>query len=165
MIVYPYLPSGRTILLVPESNKFMAEAKRARLQFSTERNQPSGAVVVLDGQIIGRAANQSALKSVFLSNLHDNGWCVRHRLKIKTGTKYWLCPGCANYKLHSESRAVVDAQKNHGSAVGADLYLWGHWHCCWPCWQTMISAGIKNVYVTDDAHLRFHGSRHQIHKS
>jgi deoxycytidylate deaminase len=118
-------------------------------------------VVVLESQIIGRAANQSALKNAFLSNLHTKGWCVRHRLKIKTGTKYWLCPGCSNYKFHSESRAVEDAHKNHQSIAGAELYLWGHWWCCQPCWQVMLTAGIKNVYVTEDAHLIFHGSRNK----
>jgi len=158
-INYPYLPPGCSIKLVPETDKFMTEAKQMRLQFATERNQPSGAVVVSNGEIIGRGANQSALKNVFLSDLHTRGWCIRHRLKIKTGNKYWLCPGCANYKLHSESRAVADAKKNNRSTVGAELYLWGHWWACQPCWDRMLEAGIKTVYVTDDAHLRFHGSR------
>jgi hypothetical protein len=84
-INYPYLPPGCSIKLVPETDKFMTEAKQMRLQFATERNQPSGAVVVSNGEIIGRGANQSALKNVFLSDLHTRGWCSRHRLKIKTG--------------------------------------------------------------------------------
>ncbi|MBU0614216.1 hypothetical protein KJ766_02960, partial [Patescibacteria group bacterium] len=38
---------------------------------------------------------------------------------------------------------------------GADLYMYGHWWCCKPCWDAMIEAGIRDVYVCSDAHKRF----------
>ncbi|KKU70114.1 MAG: hypothetical protein UX94_C0011G0042 [Parcubacteria group bacterium GW2011_GWA2_47_21] len=146
-INYPYLPEGREILYVPESNPFMAEAKKERNTNSTENNHPTGAVVVFGGKIIGRGANQAAIKNKFIQNFHRDFFCIRRMLKIKTGTKYWLCPGCADFHNHAEVLAVADAVKNRGDIAGADLYLYGHWWCCRLCWDAMVSAGIKNVYL------------------
>ena len=148
---YPYLPDGKTIEYVPASDPFMAEAERARNELSTEKNQPTGAVVVLYGKIIGVDANQAALKNQKLQALHKNGWCVRRILKIPSGQKYWLCPGCAKSKHHAEARAVRDALKKQGRIQGADLYLYGHWWCCKPCWDSMIGAGIRDVYLIEGA--------------
>ncbi len=54
--------------------------------------------------------------------------------------------------MHAEARAV----KNAGvKAHGGDLYLWGHWWCCKPCWDAMISAGIKNVYLYTESQKLF----------
>ena len=38
---------------------------------------------------------------------------------------------------------------------GADLYLWGHWWCCESCWNVMISAGIRNVYLLENSEILF----------
>jgi deoxycytidylate deaminase len=152
---YPYLPEGREIKYVPVTDVFMAEAMNMRNNFSTDANHPTGSVVVFEGKIIGKGANQSALKNKKLIKLHQNGLCVRKILKIKTGTKYWLCPGCAAYRHHSEPRAVKDAIKKAGSAKGADLYLYGHWWCCKPCWDSMIKGGIKDTYLVDNADALF----------
>jgi deoxycytidylate deaminase len=148
---YPYLPEERTIGYVPADNEFMREAKRVRDTMSTDRNHSTGAVVVLNGEIVGRGANQSALKNDKLLDFHKNTFCVRRFLKIKTGTKYWLCPGCSSSRHHGETRAVKDALKNKGSIQGADLYLYGHWWCCRPCWDEMIKAGIDKVYLVEGA--------------
>jgi deoxycytidylate deaminase len=53
--------------------------------------------------------------------------------------------------MHAEPRAVRDARKNCSDINDADLYLWGHWWCCKPCWDAMIGAGIKNVYLLDES--------------
>ncbi len=148
---YPYLPEGRIIKYVPASDSFMKEAMYMRNTFSTDTNHPTGAVVVMEGKIIGKGANQSALKNKKLIELHRNGLCVRKFLKIKSGEKYWLCPGCASCKHHAETRATIDAIKKNGSAKGADLYLYGHWWCCKPCWDSMINAEIRDVYLVDKA--------------
>lgn len=152
---YPYLPEGRTIEYVPVTDLFMKEAMDMRNNFSTDAYHPTGAVTVLDGAIIGKGANQSALKSAKLIELHKKGWCVRKFLKIPSGQKYWLCPGCSSCRHHAETRAVLDAVKKKGSARGADLYLYGHWWCCKPCWDAMIKAGIRNVYLADNAEELF----------
>ncbi len=151
---YPYLPDGREIQYVSADNFFMDAARKAVEELSTVSNQKTGAVVVKDGVIIGRGANQSRLKNKKLSVLHQR-YCVRKLLHIKTGTRYWLCPGCANFRDHAESRAVFDAKQAWGDPCGADLYLWGHWWCCKPCWDTMIAAGISRVYLLEGSEKLF----------
>lgn len=150
-INYPYLPEGRIIEYVPANDPFMAEATKVRNELSTELNHPTGAVIVLNGQVIGRAANQSSLKNKKLIKLHKDGLCVRKMLKIKTGQKYWLCPGCAQFRHHAEVRSIRDALSRNKSIQGADLYLYGHWWCCKPCWDKMIAAGIGHVYLVENA--------------
>ncbi len=149
----PYLPAGKNIFVVPESDPFMAEAKRIRDTESTDKRHATGAVVVKDGAIIAGAANQAGFKHSKLVALHQNGWCVRLFLKIKSGTKYWLCPGCATHDDHAESGAVRAAIEKAGkeNVAGADVYLYGHYWCCKPCWDNMIRGGIKDVYVVENA--------------
>lgn len=154
-IKYPYLPEGREIKYVEESNAFMSVAKKIRDEKSTDKNHPTGAVVVKDGAIIGAWANQSALKNRKFVDFHQKGWCLRKLLKVKTGTKYWLCPGCSSYRFHAESGAVRNAVDNGHDTTGADLYLYGHWWCCKPCWDSMITAGIKNVYLLKGSEIIF----------
>ena len=76
-------------------------------------------------------------------------------IKIKTGKKYWICPGCADYRFHAESGAVRNAIENGHDTAGADLYLYGHWWCCKNCWDTMIKEKIKNVYLVKNAFDKF----------
>lgn len=152
---YPYLPEGRKFIYVPITDPFMAETKKVTLELSTDQQHPTGAVIVKDGKILGFGANQSALKNPKLMQFHKNVFCVRRFLKIPTGQKYWICPGCASSKLHSEPRAIKMAQKKHGDITGADLYHWGHWWCCKPCWDSMIAAGIRDVYLVEGAKEQF----------
>lgn len=148
---YPYLPKGRKIEYISPNNEFMLAAEYLRNNYSTDLNHPTGSVVVLNGQIVGRGANQSKIKNMKLAGLHKRGLCVRKLLKVPSGQKYWLCPGCATYKQHSEALAVADALSKTGKIVGADLYLYGHWWCCKPCWDSMIAAGIKDVFLVEEA--------------
>lgn len=152
-IEYPYMPAGRTILYVQADNPFMAAAFNIMKAESTDEQNPTGAVVVKNGIIIGRAANQAGFKHLKFIKLHAKGWCVRRKLKVKSGTKYWLCPGCSTHFDHAESGAVRDAIKRAGveAVHGADLYLYGHWWCCQPCWDAMIQAGIKDVYLLENS--------------
>ena len=150
-IKYPYLPKGRTILYVPEDNKYMFFAKEITLTQSTDKKISTGAVIVdEDGKILVSAANQSALKNQYLLDTHKN-WCIRKLFKIPSGQKYWLCPGCASHKNHGEYQAVMALEKKFPQKINStlDLYLWGHWWCCKPCWDKMIEVGIKNVYLME----------------
>jgi deoxycytidylate deaminase len=151
---YPYLPEGREIKYVSISVPYMLQTKTFALENSTDSKQPTGAIVVKDGKVIGRGANQSILRNRFLLNLH-NKLCIRKMLRVKSGTKYWMCPGCASSDMHSEVRAINDAIGNGFDTRGADLYHWGHWWCCKPCWDMMIKSGIKDVYLVDDAEELF----------
>jgi deoxycytidylate deaminase len=148
---YPYLPEGKNIEYVPASNEFMVEAERECKTQSTDTAHSTGAVIVKDGKIIGRGANQSALKSETLRQWHKKYFCVRRLLNIPSGQKYWLCPGCSKYKHHAEAVAIKNAKSKNMLIQGADLYLYGHWWCCQPCWDKMQAAGISNVYLVEGA--------------
>lgn len=149
-LTYPYLPEGREILYVGLDNEFMKEAKRVRDEDSTDFMNPTGAVCVKDGKILIRAANQAKIKSKKLRDLHSK-YCIRRILHIPSGKGYFMCPGCATSKQHAESQAAAKAKKQGIDLNGADLYLYGHYWCCKPCWDAMIKAGIKNVYLVDKA--------------
>ncbi len=143
------MPEGWTILYVDEDNSFLQEAKRFSLQHSTDLHHPTGAVIVKGNEIIGYGANCATFKQKWFTRLHGKGACLRKWLKVKSGTKYWVCPGCVTNKNHAEASAVRDATNKYGTqkVKGADLYLWGHWWCCKPCFDSIISAGIINVYL------------------
>lgn len=153
-IKYPYLPEGREIKYVPEDNVFMQAARRACEEIATDINRPTGAVLVKDGKIISRVGNRAPITNRKLIELHGRGYCIRRMLKVKTGSKYWLCPGCCAPKYHSEWSAVREAGKLI-DARGADVYLWGHWWCCKPCWDAMIKGGIRDVYLLDTSAEKF----------
>lgn len=151
---YPYLPDGKEIKYVAAENSFMAVAMKVRNEQSTDSSVPTGAVVVKNNIIVGQGANQAALKSKKLFNLHKK-FCIRRMLKIRSGQKYWLCPGCAKPKDHAETRAIKDALKNNTDIIGADIYLYGHWWCCKSCWDKMIAAGVRDVYLVEGASEMF----------
>lgn len=154
-IIYPYIPEGREIKYVGLDNPWMAAAKEFARLNSTDRQMPTGAVIVKDGRIIGEGANQVPLKHPLLARIHKDYFCVRRLLHIPTGQKYWLCPGCSTSKHHAESRASRDAANRKENAIGADMYLWGHWWACKPCWDATIGVGIKNLYLLEDSDTLF----------
>jgi deoxycytidylate deaminase len=154
-INYPYLPEGRTIIYISEDNFFMKASIKTARDLSKDKLQSTGAVIVKDNKIIGRGANQVLLKHSKLQELHKRHFCLRKLLKVKSGTKYWLCPACSTNRAHAETQAVQDAKRNKEDTSGADLYLWGHWWCCKPCWDTMIKAGIKDVYLLEGSEKLF----------
>lgn len=136
-INFPYLPEGRKINFIP-SNSFLEEAKKISEQFGCIK-QPTGAVVVKDGQVIGRGSNAGKKVSV----------CPRW--SSPTGKNYEPCRPICRQDGHAEVMAVRDAQEEGFDTANADLYLYGHWWCCKNCWDTMIAAGIKNVYLLEGA--------------
>ena len=149
VINYPYLPTGRTILYVPASNTFMQAARDFALEHSLDDAVKTGSVVVKDGVIIGHAANGS--------EYHRTHTCERVRLGIPTGQGYELCEGC-HPKNHSERGAIADAQAHGHDVSGADLYLWGHWWACEPCWSAIIEADIAQVYLMEGSEVLFNKS-------
>ena len=146
MCQLPYIPEGRDILYVKSDHAFMTLAKNVAKQGSLDALHPTGAVLVLDGTPIGAGANGSAF--------HTRFGCVRKFLGVPTGKGYALCCGCSP-KNHAEQKAIQDALKKGHNPAGADLYLWGHWWCCSSCWDAMIKAGIKNVYLPEGAYESF----------
>lgn len=145
-IKYPFLPANAKIRYASADNQFIAAAKEYARQHSLDKTMPTGAVLVKNGKIIGYGANGS--------DYHDKHGCERVRLGIPTGQGYELCEGC-HPKNHSEPRAIADAKKAGNDPKGSDLYLWGHWWCCEPCWQAMTKAGVANVYLMEDSQILF----------
>ena len=143
---YPFMPDDGQIKYVPAENPFMQAAKEVAREQSLDKTMPTGSVGVLDGKIVGRGANGS--------HYHETHECERVRLHIPTGQGYELCEGC-HPKNHSEPKAIADARKHVSNLNGAELYLWGHWWCCEPCWKAMLDAGIRTVYLREGSEVLF----------
>ena len=147
---YPYLPEGRTILYVPEDNAYMRTAREYALAHSLDDAFKTGSVIVKNNMIIGQGANGS--------EYHKNNVCQRVALKIPTGEGYDLCEGC-HPKNHGEPHAIANAKSRGFNTDGADLYLWGHWWLCESCWNAIVAAGIKGVYLMEGSE-RFFNKAH-----
>lgn len=152
-INYPYLPKGRTILYVPESNPFMMEAKKFAQENNTVKHTHA-IVMVKEGRVIGRGSIGGGYHGEIDSATREKRGCAREHMNVPTGTRYDLCGGCgADY--HSEAMVIRDAQEHGEDPQGADVYFWGHWWCCSPCWEKMIAAGIRNVFLLEGSERLF----------
>jgi deoxycytidylate deaminase len=145
-IAYPYLPEGKEIKYVPCDDKYMVCARMFAKRYSLDKTMPGAAVIVKNDVVIGMGANGS--------DYHKTHQCQRVLLGCKSGEGYELCEGC-HPKNHSEVKAIEDTKRQGFETTGADLYLWGHWWCCKPCWDKMIEAGIKNVYLLEGSEKLF----------
>lgn len=148
-IEYPYMPEEGTILYVGIDNAFMAEARAYAERASLDKTMPNASIVVKNGAIIGRGANGSTY--------HETNICERVKLGSKSGEDYDRCEGC-HPKNHGEPSAIADALEHGATAEdleGAEIYLWGHWWCCEPCWGTMLDNGISTVYLLEDSEKLF----------
>ncbi len=139
-ISYPYLPKGREIKYNEADNPFMLAAKKATEKTGC-RKQPTGAVLVKDGIILMTATNAGELVDI----------CPRVVRKSKTGTDYHLCKDVCKQEGHSELLVVNKAIDAGIDTTGADVYLWGHWWCCEPCWDAMIRGKVRDVYLPEGA--------------
>lgn len=147
---YEWTPEGHEYQYVPENNTFMNEAKIYAIEHSLDDNVKTASMVVVDGVVRGRAANGS--------DYHKTHGCERVRLACPSGIGYEKCEGC-HPKNHSEGKAMTDAHQQGFETKGADLYLWGHFWCCKPCWEAMLAGGIKNVYLLQDCKQIFDVTR------
>ena len=87
-------------------------------------------------------------------NCSDIGKCIRNELNIPRGERYELCRS-----VHAEANAIISAARNQ--MIGSDLYLAGvdaqtneyipNSNSCSMCKRMIINAGIKRVFVRDDA--------------
>jgi len=145
-IKYPYLPEGQEIKYVTADNQFIQAAYQFARENSLDKVMPGAVVIVKDGVIIGQGANGSTY--------HEDNTCERVVQGSKSGEGYELCEGC-HPKNHSEPSAIADAQSKGNDVAGADLYLWGHWWFCEPCWSAMIQAGIRDMYVIERSEIFF----------
>ena len=147
-IDYPYMPEGHQLKYASVDDPFMIEAAKAREECAGDPLYPVGIVLVKDGVVVTRAGNG------YNRGPGEIHVCPRVVLDCPSGTGYDLCtlhdsPG------HSEQMLVAEAKKQGIDLEGADAYMYGHWWACEPCWTTLLEAGIRDLYVTDDAHERF----------
>lgn len=136
---------------------FMAEAKRGIVS-SSEKSHPTSAIIVKDGKILSTGSNQTGYKNPLMRFLHakfPERFCRRKILKVPSGQGYHLCRGCAKPEDHAESRAGAMLLGTHGKVEGSTLYLYGHWWCCEPCCQAMVSAGVRKVVLLEGASRMF----------
>ncbi len=151
---YPYMPTDRSLKYVSHDDVFMLAAAKARTEQSGDTLYPVGIALVRDGEVLVTAGNGFSRGA---GTVHI---CPRVVLDCPSGTGYDLCtlhdaPG------HAEQMAVKTAVEQGIDLRGADAYLFGHWWACEPCWTALIDAGIRDLYVTDDAHDRF--SREKVY--
>jgi deoxycytidylate deaminase len=138
MIEYPYLPSSRGILYVPENHACMYVAKIISRGSGCVK-QPTGAVVVSGVEIIGMGTNAG-------KRVEE---CPRWG--SPTGENYGPCRSVCMQEGHAEVMAIRNALSLGHEVTGTDLYLYGHWWCCEDCWRKIISAGIKRVFLMENS--------------
>lgn len=144
---YPYAPKRKGYQYVSETNPFMGRAKYEsdpiRKKFPSAIVTAS--VLVRKGKIIGKGTNNP---------IHPS-FCPRTVFQCPSGKGYELCPRHCHSDNHSEAQAIKNAREGKHDTKGSDLYLYGHWWCCKPCWDKMIAAGIKNIYLAERATEQF----------
>lgn len=146
---YPYLPEGREIRYVSEDDPFIRQAKDLRETLAVQYPGivATASVVVSEGVAIGRSTNNPVHKT----------FCPRTALMSPSGEGYEWCPKYCHADNHSEAGAIRQAlNQSHQSVDGGSLYLYGHWWLCKPCWDKIIAAGIKDVFLVEDATRRFY---------
>jgi deoxycytidylate deaminase len=148
MSKYPYLPEGRVIHHVAADHPFMLEAKNVRAELSGDPIWPNGAVMVKEGKIVARAGNG------FNRGSHLIHVCPRIVHECPSGEGYDLC-SLHDPQGHAEQMTIKVAIENGIDPTGADIYMYGHWWCCKPCWDEMIAHGIANVYLPERADAIF----------
>ena len=144
-IEYPYLPESRDIKFVPADNEFMQEAKKMADECTGCSWWPTGGVLVKDGKIIGRGANSGNLIPL----------CPRVENEYPSGEGYHHCKDDCEQLGHSEITTVDNAIAQGNNPKNADLYLYGHWWCCKPCWDHMQKHGVGQVYLIENADKLF----------
>jgi dTMP kinase len=132
----------------PHMRQAYANAKKLHaiegLTDKVRRMTITSSVIVKDEKILGQGANGNGWHQ-------ENNTCVRIEKNLPTGVGYDQCPGC-----HSDNHAERVAIREAGEkAHGADLYLYGHWWVCAPCWNAITEAGIAHIYLLEDADMLF----------
>jgi deoxycytidylate deaminase len=152
----PFLDGTLKLFYTPLRDEYMGIAWLEAKHNSTDKNHPTGAVIVVNGEIISQLPNKAGYTNRIMIWLHQNVFCMRRFLRVKSGTRYDLCRGCATTENHAESRASTRVLELHPEGLtDATLFLWGHYWCCEGCCNRMIQAGIKNVVLRDDARRHF----------
>jgi deoxycytidylate deaminase len=152
-INYPYKPEDREYLYTDMKNEFMQEAMNAAHTEEKHHFTATGCALVRDGKVISTGSNLE---------YHLEHGCERIRQNMPPGVGYELCEGCT-YSNHAEATAIRHASETGVDVSGSDAYIWGHWWACKPCWDNMIKAGIKDVYLLEGSEIYFDRNNPENH--
>ncbi len=154
MVRYPYLPHGYAFKFVPADHPCMQAAAKARAECAGDSLFPVGIVLARGGEVIARAGNGFNQKP-------QKHLCPRILAGCKTGEGYDLCH-LHDAEGHSEPMLMKVAREANIPTEGADVYMYGHWWMCEPCWNVLIDAGISDAYLVENAHELF--SRENVYR-
>jgi deoxycytidylate deaminase len=146
--------------VVKEDDRFMQRAKEAAIKYSLTPVFPIGIVAVKNNQVLAEAGNGNGYhEKNFETPGHRKG-CVRRFLnderekegiaKFKGGEGFGLCPGC-HTDSHAEANLTRNAKEKNIDLEDSDIFMYGHFWCCKPCWEKLLAVGVKNVYIVENA--------------
>jgi deoxycytidylate deaminase len=151
-----YFQDPKFYQLLPDDNEFIQKAKQAAIKYSLTSVFPIGIVAEKNGKILAEAGNGNGYHEANLETPGHRKGCIRRFLndereregkaKFKGGEGFELCPGC-HTDSHAEANLIkiTRNQNNYNELKDANIYMYGHFWCCKPCFEKMLSAGIKNV--------------------
>lgn len=125
---------------VAASHPFMQEAYKEACRSGCGSRQ-IGAVIVKEGIIIAHGHNGRDRKSE---------QCPRVEQNLPSGIGYEMCPHCVE-ENHVEADAIRNARLEGVDTAGGEIYIFGHWWACEPCWGKIRAAGIKKIYLVEGA--------------
>jgi deoxycytidylate deaminase len=99
------------------------------------------AVIALDGRILSWGFSGNGKHQI-------DGICGRLG---RDGAPYSDCPWCEEEE-HAERYALFSSRE---TVAGADVYLYGHHRMCESCIRSMRTAGIKRLFLLDNAATLF----------
>jgi deoxycytidylate deaminase len=149
---------------VPKTNDFITAAKNAAIKHSLTSIFPIGIVAVKEGVVMAEAGNGNGYHEANLETPGHRKGCVRRYLnderekeglpKFKSGEGFEFCPGC-HADSHAEANLLKNAKESgtYEKLGGADVYMYGHFWCCKPCWEKLMSAGVQNIYLPETANM------------
>jgi deoxycytidylate deaminase len=142
---------------IPSDNKFIQAAKSAAIKHSLTSVFPIGIIAVKNNFIIAEAGNGNGYHEKNMNTEGHIKGCVRRYIshqkelvgeeKLTSGEGFELCPGCST-EFHAE--ANLFRYNKNVDFKDSDIYMFGHFWCCEPCWNKILSAGVSKVYLPED---------------
>lgn len=128
---------------VNASHPFMREAYKEACKSGCGSRQV-GAVIVKEGTVIARG---------YTSKGREPAPCPRVLQNLPSGVGYELCPHCGESDLgsHAEADTITNAKIAGVDTQGGELYMFGHWWVCEPCWGKIRIAGIRKIFLVEGA--------------